>query len=70
MELETTQGLGWKYIIPPAGTITKTPSENYIITNGVGGGGSGPTTPRPPKPTPPDNPKDYGEPHTPGIPGL
>lgn len=52
MELKTISGLEWKDIIPPAGTITKTPSENFIITNGVGGGGTGPTTPRPVPDTP------------------
>lgn len=62
MELETIPGLEWKDLIPSAGTITKTPSTNYIITNGVTGGGTGPTDPKPPKPTTPDVPEGPGRP--------
>ena len=65
MELETTLGLEWKDLIPSAGTITKTPSTNYIITNGVTGGGTGPTDPKPPKPTTPEPKKDDGGEFTP-----
>lgn len=50
MELDTV--LEWKDLIPSAGTITKTPSTKYIITNGVTGGGTGPTDQKPPKPVP------------------
>jgi len=66
MELDTV--LEWKDLIPSAGTITKTPSTKYIVTNGVTGGGTGPTDLKPPKPVPKDDggstftpPDDGGE---------